>query len=259
MTAEYRDGLAYEGFTDGLDVSSVQIITDARAVYDAGFRFATVKAAEGALSCDPRALEHLHKLREAGLICNVYTFVRPSQGHPREQVERAMACAGDVFPGRLAIDLEAAPETMTPDELVLFGEEAADAALEHGALEPEVYLYPDFTRRRLQPALARSARLGRCPLWMAHYGSMTRAWAPPRAWTPWLCAPWSTWTKHQYSGNNGYRVRGIAGDVDRNLFHGDLAAFRSYMGLPELAGAGDDGTRIVRAQLELAPPSRGDD
>lgn len=233
MTTEVRPALRYAGFVDGLDLSQVQTITNAQAVADAGFVFATVKAAEGVSYCDPRALEHLRRLRDVGLICNVYTFLRPSQGHAREQVRKAFDCAGDMFPMRLSLDLEGAPDGMHSEELVAFGEEAVDETQAHGALLPEVYTFPYFLRTRLMPAIASSSILGACPLWMAQYASNTDPWLPPRGYAPWTPKPWSTWSKHQYSGNGGYRVPGIAGDVDRNLFNGDLAAFRSYMGLPE--------------------------
>jgi lysozyme len=248
VSEETRPALLYPGFTDGLDLSSVQVITDAQAVADQGFIFATVKASEGVTFCDPRVLDHLHRLRDVGLICNVYTFLRPSQGRPRDQVERAYACAGDTFPLRLALDLEGAPDAMTTGELVMFVEEAVDQCLRSGVLLPEIYTYPDFYRRRMLPAAAGSAVLAQCPLWMAHYGSNTAPMVPHRGAEPYTPAPWTTWTKWQYSGNNGYRVKGITGDVDRNLFHGDLGAFRDYMGLPttaDPANPADDNAPIV--------------
>lgn len=232
MTAEVRPALRYPGRVDGIDISSVQQIYDAAAVAAAGFVFATVKASEGVGYCDPRVLEHLARLRDVGLICNVYAFLRPSQGHPRDQVARAFDCAGDVFPGRLSLDLEGAPDAMTAAELVDFAEVAVDECLTHGVLLPDVYLYPDFTRRRLEPALAGSGLLGSCPLWMAQYGSNVAPWVPPPGFSPWTPQPWTRWTKHQYSGNGGFRVAGITGDVDRDVFNGDLESFRAYMGLP---------------------------
>lgn len=230
--SEFRPALRYPGYVDGIDISQVQAIYDAQAIADEGFVFATVKASEGVGYCDPKVLEHLAKLRDVGIVCNVYTFLRPSQGRAREQVQKAFDCAGDVFPGRLLLDLEGAPDHMTDVALVDFAEEAVDECLHHGVLYPEFYSYPDYVRRRLLPALGKSKVLAACPLHMAHYGSNTKPWVPPIGFKPYVPPPWSTWTKHQYSGNNGYRVRGIHGDCDRNLFNGDLDTFRSYMGLP---------------------------
>jgi GH25 family lysozyme M1 (1,4-beta-N-acetylmuramidase) len=231
MSAPTRPALGYPGYTDGIDISVAQTILDPQAVADDGFAFATVKASEGVGYCDPKVLDHLKALRDVGLICNVYAFLRPSQGRPKDQVGKAFDCAGDAFPLRLALDLEAAPDGMTAEALVGFAEACVDECLHHGSLQPEVYLYPDFTRRRLMPALASSPVLGACPLWMAFYGP-GGPWLPPAGFNPWTPQPWSTWTKHQYSGNGGYRVRGIAGDCDRDLFRGDIETFKAYMGLP---------------------------
>lgn len=230
MTTETRPALRYDGYVDGIDLSQVQEIYDAQAVADDGFVFATIKASEGVGYCDPKALENLRKLRDVGLVCNVYTFLRPSQGNPREQVRKAYDCAGDVFPGRLALDLEGAPDSMPAVALIDFAEQAIDECLQHGTLYPEFYSFPYFVRTRLMPLLASSTLIARCPLWMAHYGSNTAPWLPPKGFAPWTPAPWTTWAKHQYSGNNGYRVRGIYGDVDRNVFNGGVEAFRSYLG-----------------------------
>jgi hypothetical protein len=59
------------------------------------------------------------------------------------------------------------------------------------------------------------------------YRSTTTPWLPPKGYAPWTPQPWTRWTKHQYSGNGGYRVRGIVGDCDRDIFNGDLDAFKA--------------------------------
>lgn len=257
MTTEYRDALGYPGFTDGLDLSQVQMVTDAAAVVAAGFRWACVKASEGVGYCDPAALRLLDQLRGAGLICNVYSFLRPSQGRPAEQVEKAFACAGDEFPMRLALDLEGAPDGMPPGELVAFAEACVDACLEQGALAPELYTYPWFYKSRMLPAAASSAKLALCPLWMAEYGSNTAPTVPHRGHAPYTPPPWRTWTKHQYSGDGGYLVRGVAGAVDRNLYNGTIEDYRLYMGLPEHRA--DEPQPIVHPMPGVDPGQRDPD
>lgn len=257
MTTETRPALRYPGYVDGIDISSVQVVTDAQAVADDGFGFATVKASEGVSYCDPRVLENLSRLRDVGIICNVYSFLRPSQGHPREQVQKAFECAGDVFPMRLALDLEGAPDWMLPAELVAFAEECVDEALQNGVLYPEFYSFPDYVRRRLLPALAQSTTIAKCGYFGAHYMSTTSPWLPPLGFVPYFPSPpFATWTKHQYSGNGGYRVRGITGDCDRDLFNGDLAAFKRYMGLPD--DQPDEPTPIVHAIPDMPTPTIDD-
>lgn len=254
MTTETRPALRYDGFVDGIDISSVQVISDAQAVADDGFVFATVKTSEGVSYCDSKVLEHLARLRDVGLICSVYTFLRPSQGNPREQIRKALDCAGDAFPGRLALDLEGAPDTMSSEALVAFAEEAVDECEQSSVLEPDFYSFPDYTKRRLLPALARSSIVRRCFWWGAHYMFNDKPWIPPRGFVPYFPSPpFDTWTKHQYSGNGGFRVRGIVGDCDRDLFNGDLAAFRAYMGLP--SDRTEESIQVVHAMPDLVMPS----
>jgi lysozyme len=248
MTTETRPALRYPGYVDGIDVSSVQVITDAKAVADDGFVFATVKASEGVSYHDPKALEHLSKLRDAGLICNVYTYLRPSQGRPVDQIAEALDGAPSEFTMRFALDLEGAPDSMSAAEVVAFAEACVNECVAHGLLAPEFYSFPNFVRTRMMPALA-SSTLGQCPLWMAQYASTTSPWVPPHGYSPWTPQPWTTWTKHQYSGNGGYRVRGIAGDVDRDLFNGDLETFKTYMGLPSALPT--EPTTVVHAAVPL--------
>jgi hypothetical protein len=78
---------------------------------------------------------------------------------------------------------------------------------------------------------------------------------PPKGFAPWTPKPWTTWTKHQYSGNGGYRVRGIAGDVDRDLFNGDLETFKAYVGLPNELPT--EPTIVVHPTVPLDYPPAG--
>lgn len=252
MTAETRDALRYEGYTDALDISQVQTITDAEAVKDAGFKLITCKASEGLFYCDPRVLGFLDQFRKIGLMVNVYGFARPSQGHPVEQAKKLYECAGDTFPSRCALDFESAPDSMTAEELVAFGEAFIEEVMGWGALAPMVYLYPDFTKRRLMPALAKSAIFARCALWMAQYMSTTSPWLRPREFAVYTPAPWTAVTMHQYSANGGYRVRGIAGDIDRDLFYGDEQALRDFFGQPHPDQLEPDAP-VVHAFPEIPP------
>lgn len=247
MTTETRDALRYPGLCDGLDVSQVQTVTDYEAVADAGFLFVTAKASEGLTYCDPKVQAFLKGFSDVGILVNVYGFCRVSQGKPREQARRLFECAGDEFMIRPAVDLESAPDDWTPSRLVGFAEEYIDECLAQSPLlPPELYSYPDFTRRRLLPAMASSTVIARCAWWGAHYMSNTKPWLPPPGFVPYTPPPFSRWTKHQYSGNGGYRVRGIAGDVDRNLFNGDYEALRTYMGRPP---------RVSTIEMPIVHPS----
>jgi GH25 family lysozyme M1 (1,4-beta-N-acetylmuramidase) len=222
------------GRIDGIDVSKLQNPIDWTAVYDAGFRFATVKASEGVAYCDPKATESLDGARAAGLIAMSYGFARVSQEKPAEQVKRLWDCSGDVMPARVVLDLESAPASWGPAQIVDFGEAWVEAWSSYSILEPVFYSYLAFIKDRMSPAIAKSTTLAACPLWMAVYKSTTVPWAPTSIQQPPLAPPWKTWALWQYSGDGGYRVPGIGVDCDRNLFNGDEAALRAFAGLPEL-------------------------
>ena len=231
MSAPELAALRRPGFLDGIDVSAVQGAIDWPAVAEAGFRFAVIKASEGANYCDPRALQNLAGARAAGLRTGVYMFARVSQGDAEAQAERLWTCIGDTMPSfRLVLDLESAPAGTPGTDVVRLGEALSEALERRFGRAPILYSYPSFLRS-LGPALAPST-LARCPLWIAQYSSTTTPWAPDEGAQPAVQAPWTDWAIWQYSGNGGYRVPGVPGDCDRNLFKGDEAALADFCGEP---------------------------
>lgn len=252
-----RDALRLPGFTDAIDVSRVQSIADADAVYSAGFRAAWVKASEGVSYCDPRALGHLDALGRAGLLVSVYGFARVSQGDPRAQAERLLACAGDVYRTRPMLDLESAEAGKTSAELCDFAEAFVERLQEEGASAPTLYTYTSFLRERLMPEIGKRPKLVALDLHIAQYRSLSTAWAPsssadmPRSLGPWG-ANWKAW---QYSGDKGFRVPGVVGDCDRNLIRGDETEVRRWLGYPadgqgEAFGGAVHGTSVVEWALK---------
>lgn len=231
MSASPHDALRLPGLLDGVDVSSVQSTVDYAAVAAAGFRFAVVKSAEGVSGFDGCALKHLNGFRAAGMHAIPYLFLHPSLGAPDLQVSNLVRHLGGEWPGRVCLDFETRQTPETNEELVRFLELAVEECMAWGALAPAIYTYPDFARR-LQPELGKSKTLGGCPLWMATYVHAMPS-MPHVGEAPYVPLPWFSWTLWQYSGNGGYRVPGVFGDCDRDLFNGDEAHFREWLGLPE--------------------------
>lgn len=250
MTASERPALGYPGCLDLIDVSKYQGHIDFKKVKAAGFVGVVVKASEGTNVCDPTATYNLQAARDADLYVMIYGFARPDQGNAAEQVEKMYSCAGDTMPHRAVMDLESAPAGWTAAQKVEFGEQFVSACLTWSILPPVVYTYPDYAKN-MQPALAASTILAQCPLWIAHYGSMTEAWAPPPGFQPYVPKPFPTWSLHQYSGGGGYRVPGISGDCDRNLFNGDEAALRQFFGLPDASEPAP--SPIIHPDVEFDP------
>lgn len=242
--SEFKDALRLPGFSDLIDISQAQRIESADAVREAGFVGAYAKASEGVAHCDPRVREFLDRLGDAGLYTSVYTFLRVQLGDPWAQVDKAFSCAGDVYQTRLLLDLET-HAGRDPVQLCDFLEACLDRVAHHGHGGATLYTYTSFLQERLRPEVYKRPRLIALPLHLAQYYSLTRPVAPTassdlRRDT----APWDDWTLLQYSGNNGYRVPGIVGDCDRNLFRGDETSLRRYFGLPT-EGEGEPGFRAV--------------
>jgi len=226
MSAVELPALARFGFVDGLDVSSVQGAVDWEKVAEAGFRFVFVKVSEGDYGRDPRRLEYLTGARAAGVRTGVYHFAHVA-GDPIKQARALWDAMGDEMPIRAALDLESAPHGTRREDVVDWSLRFIDEAERWFGRPPVFYTYPAFARW-LQPLPEDFAR---CPLWIASYASTTHAWAPPLGMRPPVPAPWADWSLHQYSGNGGFRVAGVATDCDRDLFNGDESAFSAFCGL----------------------------
>ena len=221
--------LRLPGYVDGIDVSSVQTITDPAAVYDAGFLFAFVKATEGLRGRDPAYQRLTSALRGAGLHIGAYAFARVSQGDPAAQARHAYdaATADGRHVVRLVLDLETAPAETASGALFEFAVDWLEEARRSGCA-PVLYSYTSFLTARFSSA-DRATLLAAAPLWLAQYRSVTAPWAPASEADMPKAYPWAAW---QYSGDKGHRVPGIVGDCDRNLFRGDEATLRAFFGLP---------------------------
>ncbi len=216
----------------GLDVSWCQGVIDYAHVPDE-FRFIIVKVSEGTAGQDPTRQRNIEGAHATGRAVGVYHFLRPSQDAVA-QVTNLWQAIGDTLPDiRPALDLETAPDGMSANDLAAWFLRAADETERYFGVPPLVYTYPWFYRSRVGEAAGASTsigqRLARCPLWMADY---SRGETPEDWMSPFVPAPWTTWTMWQTSGDKSSKVGGVAGAVDHDVFNGDAEAFRIFRGLP---------------------------
>lgn len=216
----------------GLDVSSCQGVIDWEKV-PAEFRFIVEKVSEGEMGLDPTRQRNLEGAHASGRLVAPYHYLRPSQNELK-QIDNLWKAIGDTMPDfRVALDLESAPDAMTPIELAEWFLRAADAAESYFGVPPIVYTYPWFFSSRVGAAVGVSSTLGkrvaRCPLWMADY---SKGETPPEGSRPVVPPCWPDWTLWQTIGDRSSRVPGIAGAVDHDIFNGDEAALRVFRGLP---------------------------
>lgn len=207
----------------GVDVSAVQGQIDWKAVAASGIRFAICKVSEG-LYVDPSGLRNLDGCREAGIPCGAYVFARVGTD-PVAEAERVWKAVGGTMPDLpVTIDFESIPKGYSPARAVEEIEALVQAIRSRFGRSPILYTYPSFAMGLGTP-LVISPILASCKLWIAHYRWLAEG-PPPDSIRPTVPAPWTTWTIWQHSGNGGARVPGIASDVDRNVFHGDVDQFR---------------------------------
>lgn len=197
----------------GIDVSHHQGPIDwPRVVAAPGLRFAWIKATEGGDWTDPRFAENWSGARRTGLAVGAYHYFTSCRSGA-DQAAHFLATV-PVLPDALppAIDLEDdgncgdRPATgHLLAEIDVFLDTVAQA---HGR-RPVVYTTRAFHRGHLQGALRAH------PLWIR---DVVLAPGPIDG------RPWTFW-QHNSRG----RIDGITGNVDRNVFSGDEAAFAAFL------------------------------
>lgn len=254
------DVSAYQGTIDWSRVAAARVHPDV----DRRWRGVVIKVSEGETSRDKARLANLSGARAAGLLVGAYAFIRPTK-NAGLQVANAWAAIDDTMPSfPLALDVEAAPASLTPAQLVDQIRRARDAVIESFGRAPLLYSYPDFWARRVAPAVASAPDLAELPLWWASYGA-GKPWYPQAGQVPAVPEPWRSGgraiTIWQYSGNTTKtagawtgRVDGIAGDVDRNVFLGTEEEFRhGLLGQPRQERL-EAPMRIVHPSVTLPRP-----
>lgn len=229
-----RPALGYTDRLDGIDVSYCQQAIDYPKVARAKFKFVVIKMSEGLTGVDPMHARHIEGFRSVGMYVLAYHFMRLGKGSPREQVRKLWESMGDTYVP-MCLDFETRNPLLSSQQHVDLMEEAAEEVLVLGALKAKLYTYKWFGET-MQPALERSRLAELTDLWFAYYNGRNEPFAPLRDAVPLdVPKPWPRATLWQYGGNGGYRVPGVPGACDRNLFMGSEEDFRTRMlGLPPL-------------------------
>jgi lysozyme len=193
----------------GIDVSHHQGVIDWQAVADDDVGFAYIKASEGGDYVDKDFATNVRAARDAGIAVGAYhffTMCRPGAEQAANFLAQVKAVGAMLPP---AVDLEYEGNCASrPDAKSVAEELAAFLALVEAALGKQAvfYLtygfYDDY-----------AASLPERPLW-------TR-WI---AWHP-ADEDWLIWQYHDKG-----TVKGIAGDVDLNVWQGDRASLLAQVG-----------------------------
>jgi lysozyme len=207
---------------------------DLEAAKRAGLVALIHKATEGVTFKDPRFLDAIKEARDASLLIGAYHFASGTSdavAQADEFLERVTRALGTVAVDEclLALDLEGDlddPKTMKTHEAARFVERVHEVT----GRWPVLYAGASKTRERARRSYDDLARLGKCPLWLAQYGSMPRPERIPNVWPD-----WTLWQYTNGSDGPSDRVkfpRTIEGferpAQDRSVFRGDVEQLRAW-------------------------------
>jgi GH25 family lysozyme M1 (1,4-beta-N-acetylmuramidase) len=190
----------------GIDVASYQGYPNWESVAAAGYDFAITKVTEDDGYVNPTFAYNWNRIKAAGMIRGAYHFARP-QGNDAvteadyfvDLVEQQGIETGDI----LALDLEAGAGDLGPWVLAF-----CRRVEERCGFPPIIYTGRWFSEPH---NLGAYPEIGNYALWLASYQQQMPS--PP--------APWQAVSIWQHSSSG--QVPGIAGDVDLNVFNGDLS------------------------------------
>ncbi len=193
----------------GIDVSHHQVIIDWNEVAQQGVDFAFIKATEGGDHMDSLFCQNWTKIYDNNIIRGAYHFFRPNID-PKLQFENFInqveLAEGDLPP---VLDVEVDGD-LTRIQLMAKVQEWLTLIENHYHVTPIIYTNNKFYNKYF------SDYFNDYPLWIARYNHEQPKLIDDNNWTFW-----------QY-GNKGV-VKGIIGDVDLNVFHGDSLEFRSLL------------------------------
>jgi len=201
----------------GLDVSHYQGDINWTQVYGAGYRFAFVKATGGVSFIDPNFTANMEQASEAGLIVGAYHFAYPEYNDAVSEAQHFLSVAGNYMKIgylRPVLDLEDDPEEgsypyrMGKDNLSNWIHTWMNTVKNETGIEPIIYT---GWYARVGDYLDDS--IAEYDLWIAN-------WTYDPAISP-DTGIWDSWDFWQYSNKGS--VPGIAGDVDLDLFNGNVA------------------------------------
>jgi lysozyme len=195
----------------GIDVSRYQGAVNWRAVADAGFRFAIVRATLWDVKLDETFETNWAGARANGLLVSAYNVIKPDVPAATQIDFFAQALVGHNWDLPPVLDIER-DDGQTPQQITQCARESLCLSEQRFGRKPIVYTAQWFWDKFVLP----SSEWAQYDLWVASYGAAEVS----------LPAAWSNWKIWQYSGNG--HAPGIAGEVDLNWFNGSYDDLLKY-------------------------------
>lgn len=189
----------------GIDVSHHNGKINWAAVAAAGYRFAFIKATEGADWKDQGFEENWSEARGHGIICGAYHFfsTRSSGVQQAENFITTVPRVTSSLPPVIDIEFSRERSQMSDEEFILHLKTLSDRLTQHYGVEPIIYTTKEFHLDYLKGE------------------AIKRLWTRSLIGRPYPQA--QNWLFWQYS-NRG-KVNGIDGPVDLNVFRGSGKEF----------------------------------
>jgi lysozyme len=206
------------GRINGIDISHWQGDIDWSTVYNSDYKFAFVKATEGVDYPDPNFKTNMNGGSNAGMLMGAYHFATPYTSGQNDAVAEAQyfvnVSSNYLEEGYLrpVLDLEQGADLGT-ETLSNWVHDWMNTVKTATGVEPILYVNSNYANNHLDSSVSQY------DLWIAHWTYNPDTFPNTGIW-----AVWDFW---QYSDNGS--VPGISGDVDLDIFNGDMARLNTFI------------------------------
>jgi GH25 family lysozyme M1 (1,4-beta-N-acetylmuramidase) len=204
----------------GIDVSEYQGNINWPTVYDSGYRFAFARASLGDENpptlIDDYFETNMENGRAAGMLMGAYHFAYPNYGTvASSEARHFLNVAGEYLKEgylRPVLDLERGEE-LGKEALSNWVHEWMNTVKSETGIEPIIYVNSNYANNYLDSSVTKYN------LWIAHWTYNPSTYPNTGIW-----ASWDFW---QYSDKGS--VPGIGGDVDLDIFNGDMDRLYTFV------------------------------
>ena len=202
----------------GVDVSVYQGSVDWNAVHAAGWDFAVTRVGDG-YGGDSTFATNWAGIKNAGMIRGAYQFWRATNDQ-NVMADIVINAVGRLGPGDLPVMFDIENDSMQGQSAGFIQSQMNLwlSRVEAGTGKRPII----YTGKYAWDPYVQSASYGHHDLWIAAYGANTGGVPTQCPNTP---MGWNMWSFWQYSSVGA--IPGIGGNVDKNLFNGDLNALRT--------------------------------
>lgn len=182
--------------------------------YKNNSNFLIVKATEGVGYIDPKLVRNQSEARRVGLPLGYYSFARPDLGNPPEaEAQFFLDRVGTLREGEvLCLDYEVSKIQTQVD----WCKKWLDYVFQKTGVRPLIYMSESYVNGLNWQAVVD----GGYGLWIAKYAIPS---SPDASFNK---GKWPVVAMYQWSSSQ--QVPGISGNVDANVFYGDVVTFKKY-------------------------------